>query len=162
MLEVYDDVFEEQFLNYINYNIRDYSISWQIAMSTGTDPEYSFFLYYVDDKPEYKFILNEIIKKSKFLKHKKVKVKRQYINLYPYGIGGKWHTDSEDPRNITLLFFPCEWKPEYKGATLFKNGNRLEYKKNRFIIFQAELQHKAEIHSNPMNRYTVAYKLELN
>jgi len=24
------------------------------------------------------------------------------------------------------------------------------------------LQHKAEIHSNPMNRYTVAYKLELN
>ena len=43
MLEVYDDVFEEQFLNYINYNIRDYSIPWKIAMSTGTDPEYSFF-----------------------------------------------------------------------------------------------------------------------
>ena len=58
MLEVYDDVFEEQFLNYINYNIRDYSVPWKIAMSTDTDPEYSFFLYYVDDKPEYKFILN--------------------------------------------------------------------------------------------------------
>ena len=83
-------------------------------------------------------------------------------SLYPYGIGGDWHTDSDTTNGKTILFYPCDWKEEYGGATEFQeSGEKVEYKKNRLLIFDGSKSHRSAVHQNPKNRYTIAFKTNI-
>ena len=37
----------------------------------------------------------------------------------------------------------------------------LIYKKNRLLIFDGILSHRSAVHQNPKNRYTIAFKIQL-
>ena len=95
------------------------------------------------------------------LQMKEITLERGYVNLYPFGIGGDWHTDSDSKNGRTILFYPSDWKEEYGGATEFKSGEKVEYKKNRLLVFDGTKPHRAVIHNNPKNRYTIAFKINI-
>ena len=62
----------------------------------------------------------------------------------------------------TILFYPCDWKEEYGGATEFQeSGEKVEYKKNRLLMFDGTKPHRSAVHQNPKNRYTIAYKTNI-
>ena len=162
---IYDNVLDKQFLEYINHSIL--SLKWVLHASTNNQETPLFFNSVTIDqyvnKDEYEFlfrIIVSIIKKEPEIKRKMIVLERGYVNLYPFGIGGDWHTDSESPNGITILFYPSDWKEEYGGATEFQeSGEKVEYKKNRLLIFDGIKSHRSAVHQNPKNRYTVAFKI---
>ena len=166
-MKIYDDVLDKQFLDYINYSLL--SMKWILHGSTPNQETPLFFNSVTIDenvkKDEYVFLFDiifSIIKNEPEIKGKNILLKRGYVNLYPHGIGGDWHTDSEDTNSRTILFYPSDWKKEYGGATEFQeSGEKVEYKKNRLLIFDGILSHRSAVHQNPKNRYTIAFKTNI-
>ena len=166
-MEIYDNVLDKQFLDYINYSF--ISMKWDIHYSTPNQETPLFFNSIIIDKnvqrDEYMFLFNiilSIIGKEPEIKGKNIELERGYVNLYPFGIGGDWHTDSGAPNGRTILFYPSDWKEEYEGATEFQeSGEKVEYKKNRLLIFDGILPHRSAVHQNPKNRYTIAFKTNI-
>ena len=178
-MKIYDDVLDKQFLDYINYNIP--LMEWEIHSSTTNQQTPLFFNSIVVNenvkKEEYLFLFNIFVSifgsdhpwswedpteyKRNDLQMKEITLERGYVNLYPFGIGGDWHTDSDSKNGRTILFYPSDWKEEYGGATEFKSGEKVEYKKNRLLVFDGTKPHRAVIHNNPKNRYTIAFKINI-
>ena len=166
-MKIYDDVLDKQFLDYFNYTIP--LMKWDIHNSTPNQNTPLFFNSITLDenirKEEYVFLFLRIIastiEKEPENKGKSVLLERGYVNLYPFGIGGDWHIDSHSTNGRTILFYPSDWKEEYGGATEFKSGEKVEYKKNRLLVFDGTKPHRSAIHNNPKNRYTVAFKTNI-
>jgi hypothetical protein len=165
-MKIYDDVLDKQFLDYINYTIL--RMKWDLHYSTPNQETPLFFNSVMIDqnvqKDEYIFLFDiicSIIGKEPKIKGKNILLERGYVNLYPFGIGGDWHTDSESPNGKTILFYPSDWKEEYGGATEFQTGEKVEYKKNRLLIFDGIIPHRSAVHQNPKNRYTIAFKTNI-
>ena len=172
-MKIYDDVLDKQFLDYFNYTIP--LMKWDIHNSTPNQNTPLFFNSITLDenvrKEEYIFLFRVIAsivandlqtateKESKV--KKELNLERGYVNLYPFGIGGDWHIDSHSTNGRTILFYPSDWKEEYGGATEFKSGEKVEYKKNRLLVFDGTKPHRSAIHNNPKNRYTVAFKTNI-
>ena len=167
-MKIYDDVLDKQFLDYINHTIS--RMNW-ISHASTFDQETPLFFNSVTigknvQRDEYIFLFNiivSIIEKEPEVKGKNIFLERGYVNLYPFGIGGDWHIDSDSPNGKTILFYPSDWKEEYEGATEFQeSGEIVEYKKNRLLIFDGTKPHRSAIHQNPKNRYTVAFKTNID
>jgi hypothetical protein len=167
-MKIYDDVLDKQFLEYINQTILN--MNWQIHYSHPNQKTPLFFNSVILDenvkKEEFIFLINiifSIIKNEPEIKENNIQLERGYVNLYPYGIAGDWHKDSTTPNGKTILFYPCDWKEEYGGATEFQESEeKVEYKKNRLLIFDGMVEHRSAVHHNPKNRYTVAFKINTN
>ena len=166
-MKVYDDVLDKQFLDYINHSLLD--MKWHIHAST---PDQEIPLFFntttIDEnvrKEEYVFlfhIITSIIEKEPEVEGKNILLERGYVNLYPFGIGGDWHVDSGYTNSRTILFYPSDWKEEYGGATEFQeSGEKVEYRKNRLLMFDGTKSHRSAVHQNPKNRYTIAYKTNI-
>ena len=166
-MKIYDDVLDKQFLDYINHSLL--SMKWISHASTNNQETPLFFNSETIDenvrKEEYIFlfrIIISIIGKEPEVKGKNILLERGYVNLYPFGIGGDWHTDSEFTNSRTILFYPSDWKEEYGGATEFQESEeKVEYKKNRLLMFDGSKSHRSAVHQNPKNRYTIAFKTNI-
>ena len=166
-MKIYDDVLDKQFLDYINHSLL--SMKWISHASTNNQETPLFFNSetIADDvqMPGYIFLFNiiySIIIEEPELEGKHLHLERGYVNLYPFGIGGDWHTDSENPNSKTILFYPSDWKEEYGGTTEFQeSGEKVEYRKNRLLVFDGTKPHRSAVHQNPKNRYTIAYKTNI-
>ena len=167
-MKIYDDILDNQFLDYINRTIL--RMNWKPHVSSSNQVTPLFFNSVTIDQNiqrneynEYCFLFDiivSIIEKEPEIKGKKISLDRGYVNLYPYGIGGDWHTDTDSKNGRTVLFYPSDWKKEYGGATEFQeSGEKVEYKKNRLLIFNSHTSHRAAVHQNPKNRYTIAFKI---
>jgi len=166
-MKIYDDVLDKQFLDYINHTIS--LMKWEIHYSLPNQKTPLFFNSITIDEntryEEYIFlfrIITSIIEKEPEVEGKNILLERGYVNLYPFGIGGDWHTDSEFTNSRTILFYPSDWKEEYGGATEFQESEeKVEYKKNRLLVFDGSLYHRSAAHQNPKNRYTIAFKTNI-
>jgi len=171
-MKIYDDVLDKQFLDYINHTIL--RMKWCLHDSRPNQKTPLFFnsiMIGEDDndgkyvqRDEYIFLFNiicSIIEKEPEVKGKNILLERGYVNLYPFGIGGEWHIDSESPNGKTILFYPSDWKEEYGGATEIQGEEKVKYKKNRLLIFDGTIPHRSAVHRNPKNRYTVAFKINI-
>ena len=165
-MKIYDDVLDKQFLGYINYTLK--GLKWMPHVATGYQKTPQFFNSPTLDqhtlRPEYVFLFDtivSIIKKELEIGGKDIAIKKGYVNLYPFGIGGDWHIDSESSNQRTILVYPSDWKEEYGGASEFQSGEKVEYKKNRLLIFDGTKLHRSAVHQNPKNRYTIAFKAYL-
>ena len=168
-MKIYDDVLDKQFLDYINHSLL--SMKWRFHVSTNNSETIENIerkeetIENIERKEEYIFlfrIIISIIEKEPEFKGKKIFLESGYVNLYPFGIGGDWHTDSESLNERTILFYPSDWKEEYEGATEFQeSGEKVEYKKNRLLMFDGIIPHRSAVHQNPKNRYTIAFKAYL-
>jgi len=163
-MKIYDNVLDKQFLEYINHQI--FRMEWRPHYSNRDQKTPLFFSSSTIDpivqKDEFIFlfeILLSIIESDPEIKGKHTSLERGYVNLYPYGIGGDWHIDFPSSNGRTILFYPSDWKEEYGGATEFQeSGDKVEYIKNRLLVFDGSLSHRSAIHQNLENRYTVAFK----
>ena len=174
-MKVFDDVLDKQFLDYINYGIPQ--LNWQLHYSSlagGTVDQKTplFFNSSVLDqnvrRPEYDYLFRLVASivvndlQASTGKEYTAELERGYVNLYPFGIGGDWHKDSDSTDGKTILFYPTDWKEEYEGATEFRtSGEKVEYRKNRLLVFDGTKSHKCAIHHNPTNRYTIAFKTNI-
>ena len=165
-MKIYDDVLDKQFLDYINHTI--FSMKWDLHYSTPNQKTPYFFnsitINQNVQRDEYIFlfqIIVSIIGEEPEVKGKNIDLERGYVNLYPFGIGGDWHTDSESPNGRTILFYPSDWKEEYGGATEIQGEEKVKYKKNRLLIFDGTIPHRSTVHRNPKNRYTIAFKTNI-
>ena len=65
---------------------------------------------------------------------------RIYMNAHTHGIEPHLHTDDGD---FTMIYYPrLDWKLEYGGGT-YIDGELIEYKGNRLVVFDAPLLHSA-------------------
>ena len=165
-MKIYDDILDKQFLEYINYTISQ--MKWIPHASTPNQKTPLFFNSITLDQntryEEYLFlfrIIVSIIEKEPEIRGKNIILEKGYVNLYPFGIGGDWHTDSESSNQRTILIYPSDWKEEYGGATEFQSGEKVEYKKNRLLIFDGTKLHRSAVHQNPKNRYTIVFKTNI-
>ena len=166
-MRIYDNVLDNHFLNYINQSIL--KMKWELHYSTLNQKTPLFFNSIMIDeniqKDEFIFLFDiivSIIEKEPEVEGKNILLERGYVNLYPFGIGGDWHTDSEFTNSRTILFYPSDWKEEYGGATEFQeSGEKVEYRKNRLLIFDGTKPHRSVVHQNPKNRYTIAFKINI-
>ncbi len=166
-MKIYDNVLDKQFLDYINHTIS--LMKWELHYSNLNQTTPLFFNSITLDenvrKEEFVFlfrIIVSILEKEPEVKGKNILLERGYVNLYPHGIGGDWHTDSGYTNSRTILFYPSDWKKEYGGATEFQEtGEKVEYKKNRLLMFDGTRPHRSAVHQNPKNRYTIAYKTNI-
>ena len=166
-MKIYDDVLDKHFLEYINYTIS--LMKWELHFSSPRQKTPSFFKSLTIDenvrKEEYIFLFNiigYIFGKEPEIKGNDINLETSYVNLYPFGIGGDWHVDAKYSNSRTILFYPSDWKEEYGGATEFQeSGEKVEYKKNRLLIFDGIIPHRSAVHQNPKNRYTIAFKTNI-
>ena len=166
-MNIYDDVLDKQFLDYINQSIL--RMEWRIHYSHSNQKTPYFFDSPTIDKNiqrnEYFYLFNiicSIIVKEPEMEGKPINLERGYVNLYPFGIGGDWHPDSGSPNGRTILFYPSDWKEEYGGATEFQEPEeKVEYIKNRLLIFDGIRPHRSAVHQNPKIRYTIAFKTNI-
>ena len=171
-INIYDNILDQQFLAYINYSLRTMRWIPQCSIPNQVTPWF-FSTETINDniqRPEYEFlfrIIISIIGNEPEIEGKHIHLERGYVNLYPFGIGGDYHTDSKsDPKaeslQKTILFYPSDWKEEYGGATEFQeSGEKVEYKKNRLLMFDGSKLHRSAVHHNPKSRYTIAFKTEI-
>ena len=166
-MRIYDNVLDKQFLDYINHMI--FNMEWKPHASTTNQETPYFFNSITIDKnvkrTEFMFlfrIISSILEKEPEVEGKNILLERGYVNLYPYGIGGDWHVDSGYTNSRTILFYPSDWKEEYGGATEFQETEeKVEYRKNRLLMFDGTRPHRSAVHHNPKNRYTIAYKTNI-
>ena len=166
-MKIYDDILDKQFLEYINYTISQ--MKWIPHASTPNQKTPLFFNSITLDQntryEEYLFlfrIICGVVALEPEILGMNVNLKRGYVNLCPYGIGGDWHKDTGTPNAITMLFYPSDWKEEYGGATEFQEtGEKVEYKKNRLLMFDGTKLHRSAVHQNPKNRYSISFKTEI-
>ena len=166
-MKIYDNVLDKQFLDYINHTIS--LMKWEPHASTTSQKTPLFFNSITLDenvrREEFIFlfrIIVSIIEKEPEVEEKNILLERGYVNLYPYGIGGDWHVDSGYTNSRTILFYPSDWKEEYGGATEFQETEeKVEYRKNRLLMFDGTRPHRSAVHQNPKNRYTIAYKTNI-
>ena len=164
-MKIYDNILDKQFLDYINQSVL--RMKWDVHNSSRYQRTPLFFNAQTIDqnvqKDEFIFlfdiIVSIIIKDEPEAKGKNIFLERGYVNLYPFGIGSDWHKDSDYLTSRTFLFYPGDWKEEYGGATEFQeSGEKVEYKKNRLLIFDGTKFHRSAVHQNPNMRYTIAFK----
>ena len=159
------DVLDRHYLEYINYCLPKlrYEQHWS-NIGEGVP----FFASYVNDEDlfGYEFLLDLLI--DKFLENneniflnKDIQLSRAYTNCYPYKNSGEWHIDHYNSNAVTILFYPQIWDSKFKGSTLFKNGDSINYVENNAVLFDSSVYHKAEEHFNRLHRYTIAYKILL-
>ena len=87
---------------------------------------------------------------------------RTYINIQHQGMDGGFHTDDG---NITLLLMITPTPNNGGGEFEYKDNNnqiqKIEYKQNRLIIFDADIKHRGLAYKENTPRITLAYKTKI-
>ena len=148
MIKVYDHVLSEDLLNFIQEEISQ--AHWKVHGSLET--KQNFFNCVTTNWFSHNYLLRFFNKK---VMTQTKSLLRSYINCYPPQSQGDFHADDGMQ---TLLFFTDEWEEYWLGQVNFKNNDDVLYKKNRLIIFDSSIEHKANINLSNKNRHTIAWK----
>lgn len=89
---------------------------------------------------------------------KPVSVIRTYTNLHYNNMGGDFHPDDGE---ITFLYMPSKGLQSNEGHFEIKNEEKIEYKFNRLIYFDAKKLHKGHAPKQNIPRVTLAFKTML-
>jgi hypothetical protein len=102
-----------------------------------------------------------LIYKLKFIRP--IEVLRIYTNLHYKNMGGNFHIDDGD---ITFLYMPSKGLNSKEGSFIIKTipgdkdspEEKIEYRFNRLIYFNAKQYHKGEAPVQNIPRITLAFK----
>ena len=84
-----------------------------------------------------------------------IEVLRVYTNLHYNNMGGGFHSDDGD---ITFLYMPSKGLQSNEGHFEIKDEEKIEYKFNRLIYFDAKKLHKGHAPRQNVPRVTLAFK----
>ena len=160
MIKVIDNLFQDKdYLDLINNRFIELDYKLQSSRNDCVnDLTLWNFLYSELNPASYEFLLYKI-KNLDFLNIESINRIYANGNFATEWAGGRWHTDDGD---ITALFYPCEWDIKNGGGTSFKDGTTVDYVQNRLLLFDADMEHKADSHSADAIRYTIAIKMNAN
>ena len=143
MVLVKDNFFKEDLLKLIVKSTEAYKWSYY-HKSDMDDPTYNkFFVSYLWDpssEDNFSHMLWRLI-------HRDVPCLANHYcwriiaNGQVKGQNGNWHTDHGD---MTVLYFPLEWIPEWGGSTYLKideTETSVQYKQNRLVVFNSKVLH---------------------
>jgi len=96
---------------------------------------------------------------SRILNPNQYKLRRVYANGQVMGQDGVFHVDDGD---MTALYYPLPWEPEWGGSTEFRNPDKtVEYIQDRLAIFDANHPHRGSAPTVPDRlRITIAFKFD--
>jgi|TARA_R100000030_G_scaffold25004_1_gene18175 hypothetical protein len=149
-INVYDNVLSDDLLHFIQIEI--HNMLWEKHVTDPQNPKDKNFSFacQTDNFLSHQYLFNFFCKKYS-LNFKRL---RSYVNCYPPQGEGKFHPDDGD---YTFLFYPDQ-ETKGKGATIFKNNSKVEYKTNRLLIFNSRLVHKAGKNLSTDMRHSIAWK----
>jgi hypothetical protein len=169
MIKVIDNIFDEQFLNYINHSLKFqyYNVLAFGHTNTSTTEHYTDIPQMISDSgpeqfdsPPYEFMFNTFLDAGNII-NKNIFIRQRHVHLSPYGSTGPLHYDTDISDDLSFMFYPTNWDPKYEGGTLIKSDDGkeqiIEYKQNRLVIFPGNWWHQCLYHSNPSHRFTVVY-----
>lgn len=144
--DIYDNVLEQNDAEDIQEKMSTLMWGYEHKSNgkTGINKHWHIFCGKELIEPEYGFLAPIWLtakKKYDFENRYKVKsFKRIYCNAHTHGIEPHLHTDDGD---FTMIYYPrLDWKLEYGGGT-YIDGELIEYKGNRLVVFDASLLHSA-------------------
>ncbi len=149
-IRVYDDVLSTDLLHFIQKEISTFSWQKHRGNTNNNEDEKLFFACDTTNYLSHHHLF-DLFCKNFSLVYKKL---RSYVNCYPYQASSSFHSDDGD---YTFLFYPDK-ETIGKGATIFKDKCKVEYKTNRLIIFDARILHKAEKNLSKQMRHSIAWK----
>lgn len=114
-----------------------------------------------EDRDFINSVFTKIINQPYLKSNKMDEPPRIYTNLAPAGkeYEGVMHKDDGD---LTVLFYPFDWDPQYEGGTKFEDGTTIGNKANRLLVYNSDVSHAAAAHYNFTSwRFTVVFKTTL-
>ena len=143
MVKHYDSVFTSKQNEEIHKLLQ--RPQWSFAGGGSIEDGFTSFFWHLDglEKDVYFLHLFKEIQ-ERFLQGKDTELVRCYANGQTAGQSGVPHTDDGD---ITILYFPNNWKGYWGGHLNFSDGKDItkviEYKQNRLVKFDANILHYA-------------------
>jgi hypothetical protein len=167
MIKVIDNIFDKQFLDYINHSLNFLHYTFYFDHANIFTENYTETPQMVSDSgpeqvdsPPYEFMFKTFLDAGNII-NKNISVRKRHVHLSPYGSTGPLHYDTHIPDDLSFIFYPSYWDPKYEGSTLIKSEEGeeqiIEYKQNRLVIFPGILWHQSLYHSNPGHRFTISY-----
>jgi len=155
MIKIIDNFLDVSVLNNIKniINRDDYDwCLWKKVNPNSTDGQFQFAHVYINDNVITKNmndnIVNFIMQKYTNDTNKNLKICRARVNLFlkaETNSGFGYHVDIEDSNDFLTLLLYLE---DSNGFTEFKNGQKIQSKENRAIIFPANVEHQTVSHTD--------------
>lgn len=154
MIKVIDNAFSIDVADFLNKNILEGPMF--VHGSLGVDFNNLFFAtdFNLNDALT-KLICKKIISYSPV---KKVKVLRCYANIHFKNQPGNWHQDDGD---LTFLWMISPTLQPGDGCFEIKDGEIINFVKNRLIIFDAKVLHRGNHSVETIPRITFAIKTQI-
>lgn len=159
-IKVIDDLLDNFLIKYLS---KKFLYDTPHRFKGGSSPEDGIAFYMWDLDPQepiieyiYQKITNEILNIN-------CSILRTYLNIQHKGMDGSFHPDDGD---ITMLLMVTEDPKEGGGAFEYIDEmgqiQKIEYKQNRLIVFDANINHRGLSYESNEARITLAYKTKLN
>jgi len=163
MIERYNAPFDDDQQDQIVSDILGYNWGFGAGSNFG-EKAYPFWRMPLNDIPFYsKDLLNIIQEKTQ----QHYELDNVYANGHTFGTMGEFHTDWNDSRGRTFLYYANDfWNPEWCGKTIFNVNGDIQYYPlipRTALLFPGEIPHMAEGVTRAFNglRVTIAWKLIL-
>jgi len=162
-VKIIDNVLSEQMLHFCYKTLINMPI-WQLDMKSHSNSEYTIAGNTLFDKHMH------IGKKDKgqlftTMIYIMIKEKAKFLSddLHRIHIGAKGalqddvtHTDSDKETNTVLFYLNPTWKKSWGGQTIV-DGEKIDYKPNRAVIYDARLPHGGLAPKGPHLRTYINY-----
>jgi hypothetical protein len=148
---VIDDWLEPQLANFMSMYLHK-GIVYQAGHGSNSGDNTSFLFGIVPSSPLTEFL----IYKLKFIRP--IEVLRIYTNLHYNNMGGDFHEDDGD---ITFIYMSSKGLQSNEGHFEIKDEEKIEYKFNRLIYFDAMKYHKGHAPKQNVPRITLAFKTNI-
>ena len=145
---VIDDWLEPQLANFMSMYLHK-GIVYQAGHASNLGDNTSFLFGIVPSSPLTEFLTYKL----KFIRP--IEVLRIYTNLHYNNMGGDFHQDDGD---ITFIYMPSKGLKSDEGHFEIKDEEKIEYKFNRLIYFDATKLHKGHAPKQNVPRVTLAFK----
>lgn len=140
---------------------------WQFGHRSNSDGPEQFWWRRLDEAVEPHIALKELENWLQTRAGDGYQIQRIYANGQTAGLDGRFHADSQQAGDFTLLVFAIpEWKPEWGGEFVLRPEGRepiyILPKPNRALLFDATIPHMGRGPNRGCYelRVSVAFKLE--
>lgn len=155
MIKIIDNFLDISILNNIKNIIKSDVYDWCLwnkVNPNSKEGQFQFAHVYMNDNNIIKNmddnIINFIMQKYTNDTNKNLKICRARVNLFlktKTNTGFGYHVDIEDSNDFSTLLFYLE---DSNGYTEFKDGQKIQSKENRVIIFPAHIEHQTVSHTD--------------
>jgi hypothetical protein len=161
-MKIFKDVLTKEEQSYVIKNTIQ-SNRWSFGQRSDSSPDsYAFWMLNLYDD---RFFRETFFEKIKNLTGKDFYIDRIYANGQTYGLPGSFHTDSDNPKGRTFLYYANpEWFVDWGGETLLYENDAATIifpTPNSALFFDANILHFGKDPARKTNllRVSVAFKL---